>query len=231
MPKMNIETKPLGAFSETAARVSLGAAITFMALFVALHFLEPEFDPSWRFISEYQLGQYGWVMSVAFFSLMVSSASLFLAILSQIRTAGGYIGLFFLLVSMVGFGLAAFFVTDPITAVESTDHGRLHSMGAILGGTITGAAYFLGWSLARNKAWALARRSLLWITSLAIVGQLASFWMQAIMAQSNNRFGPTVLVGWPNRLLIVSLAGWLLALAWQVIKLRKIITPSITRAG
>lgn len=222
MPKMNVTTKPLSAFSKTVALVSFVAGIIFLVLLAALHFLEPEFDPSWRFISEYQLGQYGWLMSLAFFSLMVSSASLFLAIQSQIRTVGGYIGLLLLLVSAVGFALAAFFTSDPLTAAQATDHGKLHSMGAILGGNIAGAAYFLGWSLARNIAWASARWSLLWITGSAVVGQLASFWMQAIMAQSNNTFGSTVFVGLPNRLLIIALAGWLVAIAWQVTQLRQI---------
>lgn len=226
MPKMNITTKPLGALSEIAARISFVTATAFLMLFTVLHFLEPEIDPSWRFISEYELGQYGWLMVIAFLSLMVSSVSLFIAICSQIRSIGGYIGLFLLLVSAVGFGLAAVFITDSITATQATNHGKLHSMGAILGGNIAGAAYFLGWSLARNKAWKSARQSLLWITGIAIVGQLASFWMQGIMAQSNNKFGPTVLVGWPNRLLIVALAGWLLAMAWCVLRLRRRISTS-----
>jgi hypothetical protein len=52
-------------------RLALGAVVLFVILLTALHFLEPEFDPSKRLISEYQLGRYGWVMSVAFFSLGV----------------------------------------------------------------------------------------------------------------------------------------------------------------
>ncbi|MBI5122498.1 DUF998 domain-containing protein [Candidatus Roizmanbacteria bacterium] len=220
MPKMNITTKPLSDFSVKTARVSFWSAVLFFILFFALHFLEPEFDPSWRFISEYELGRYGFLMSIAFLSLMVSSVSLFVAILSQIRTVGGYIGLFFLLVSAVAFGMAGVFITDPLTATTATAHGRLHNTAAILGGNITGAAYFLGWSLARNKAWAKMRKSILWITFIAIGASLSSFWMQGIMAQSGNKFGPTVLVGWPNRLLIIGLAGWLLATAWRVMTMR-----------
>src|SRR5215510_8465254 len=53
------------------ARLALGAVVLFVILLTALHFIEPEFDPSTHLISEYQLGRYGWVMSVAFFSLGV----------------------------------------------------------------------------------------------------------------------------------------------------------------
>ncbi|HLZ58955.1 MAG TPA: DUF998 domain-containing protein [Ktedonosporobacter sp.] len=220
MPKLNITTKPLTALSSTAARISFAAAALFFILFAALHFLEPEFDPSWRFISEYELGQYGWLMVIAFLSLMVSSASLFVAICSQIRTIGGYIGLAFLALSTIGFLMAAIFITDPIMIGKATEHGSLHSTGAALGGNIAGAALFLGWSLARNKAWGSIRRSLLWITAIAGVGWVAAIGMSVMIAQSHSKFGPGLLVGWPNRVLIVAYAGWMMALAWRVLQLR-----------
>src|SRR5262245_32301015 len=167
MPKINITTKPLTAFSETASSVSFGATAVFFILFVALHFIEPEFDPSWRFISEYQLGQYGWLMSIAFLSLMVSAASLFLAVRSQIRKLGVYFELFIRGVDGPGLDLTGTFTSDWITTTTATTHGKVHTIAALLGGNISGAAYFLGWSLARNKAWASVRWSLVWITGLA----------------------------------------------------------------
>jgi hypothetical membrane protein len=36
---------------------------------IALHILEPEFDPRFRFMSEYALGDYGWLMTTTFFVL------------------------------------------------------------------------------------------------------------------------------------------------------------------
>lgn len=226
MPKNNIITRQFTAFSRMTARISCASAVTFLVLFALLHVIEPEFDPSWRFISEYELGRYGWLMVIAFLSLMVSSASLFLAIRSQIRTIGGFIGLAFLLIGTIGFAMAAIFTTDPITATRATIHGTLHNIGAILGGNLAGAAYFLGWSLARNKAWVSVRRALLWITGLAFIGHAASLWMQVLVAQSQSKFGPTVLVGWPNRVLIVAYAGWMMALAWQVLQLYRRSSPA-----
>jgi hypothetical protein len=42
-------------------------------LLAALHVLSPEFDPSWRMVSEYALGHYGWVLSLMFLSWAISS--------------------------------------------------------------------------------------------------------------------------------------------------------------
>ncbi|MFB3764984.1 MAG: DUF998 domain-containing protein [Methanotrichaceae archaeon] len=44
----------------------------FLILLIALHFIEPEFDPSRQLISEYELGNYGWLMSLAFISLGIA---------------------------------------------------------------------------------------------------------------------------------------------------------------
>ena len=44
-------------------------AAYFVIVLIVLHILEPEFDPRFRFMSEYALGDYGWLMTTTFFSL------------------------------------------------------------------------------------------------------------------------------------------------------------------
>jgi len=51
--------KLLTAMPATSARLSLAAAATFLVLVAALHIIKPELNPSWRFISEYAIGDYG----------------------------------------------------------------------------------------------------------------------------------------------------------------------------
>jgi len=63
------------------ARTALAAVVVFLILLAALHFIEPEFDPSKRLISEYELSRYGWVMSLAFFSLGIG-------VLAMLRSTG-----------------------------------------------------------------------------------------------------------------------------------------------
>ena len=110
--------KPVRTFTPTAALLSFAGAATFVVLLAALHFIKPELDPSWHFISEYAIGDYGWIMVLAFLSLALSYVSLFVAIRSQLRTIAERIGLVLLLVSALGLTIAAIFTTDPITVSE-----------------------------------------------------------------------------------------------------------------
>ena len=216
--------KPVAAVSSTAARLSFAAAATFVVLLAALHFIKPELDPSWHFISEYAIGDYGWVMVLAFLSLALGYVSLFVAIRPYLRTIVGRIGLALLLVSAFGLTIAAIFTTDPITVSEDavTTEGTLHNVGGTLGIAMPFAAGLVGWSLARNQAWSSARRPLLWATGLALVAFVVSFISLGVMlSQNDGKFGPEVLVGWPNRVEVVAYSVWLMAVAWQAVRLSR----------
>ena len=215
--------RPVTAISPTAARLSFAGAATFAILLAALHFIKPELDPSWHFISEYAIGEYGWIMVLAFLSLAVGYASLFVAIRSQLRTIAARIGLALLLLSALGLTIAAIFTTDPITVSENavTTEGTLHNLGGTLGIAMPFAAVLIGWKLARNPAWSSARRPLLWATGLALVAFLVSFVSLGVMvSRSGGEFGPDVLVGWPNRIEIVAYSVWLMVVARQAIRVR-----------
>lgn len=51
--------RSLAGISPAAARVSFALAAAVLGLLVALHFIKPEFDPSWRMVSEYAIGDHG----------------------------------------------------------------------------------------------------------------------------------------------------------------------------
>jgi hypothetical protein len=61
------------------AITSLAGAAVFLVLLGALHVITPELAPSWRFVSEYAIGENGWVMTLAFLSLSSSCAALCVA--------------------------------------------------------------------------------------------------------------------------------------------------------
>jgi hypothetical protein len=215
---------PLRAISPTAALLSFAGAATFVVLLAALHFIKPELDPSWHFISEYAIGDFGWIMVLAFLSLALSYVGLFIAIHSQLRTILGRIRLALLLVSALGLTLAAIFTTDPITVNKDavTTEGSLHNLGGTLGIAMTFAAALIGWRLARNPAWSSARRPLLSATGLALVAFVVSFVSLGIMvSQSAGKFGPEVLVGRANRFEVVAYSVWLMVVVWQAVKLRR----------
>jgi len=218
-----LSTKPLTAISGTAANLSFASAATFVLLLATLHIIKPELDPSWRFISEYAIGENGWLMELAFLSLALSYIALFMSIRSQLRTITGRIGLALLLVSAAGLIIAAMFTTDPITASQHamTTEGSLHAFGGTLGFAMPFAALLVSLSLARNQTWSPARRSLWWSAGLALIGFLVSFFSLGFMlSQSNGTFGPDVPVGWPTRLEIFGYCVWLMVVARQANRLR-----------
>src|ERR671912_3045418 len=223
MAEDTVKVEPVTAVSRSAALLALAGAATFVVLLAALHFIKPGLDPSWHFISEYAIGRYGWMMVLAFLSLALSYISLFVAIRSQLQTIVGRIGLALLLVSALGLTIAAIFTTDPITVSEDalTTEGTLHNMGGTLGMAMPFAAGLIGWNLARNPAWSSAKRPLLWATGLALVAFVVSFISLGVMvSQSGGRFGPDVLVGWPNRFEILAYSVWLMVVARQAIRVR-----------
>jgi hypothetical protein len=232
-PMAKNTAKPVTAVSRTAARLSLAGAAVFLVLLAALHFIKPEFDPSWRVISEYALGDYGWIMVLAFLCLAFSCVTLFIVIRSQTRTIGGKIGLAFLLVSAAGLTIAAIFTTDPLTASqdELTTHGNLHALGAALGTGFPIAATLIARSLARNQAWSSARRSLIWAAVLAWIGFLVFALSMAVMFPDDGTFGPDVLIGWPNRFMMLANSVWLMVVAWQAIRVRDTWVPGSGREG
>src|ERR1700730_6638555 len=97
MAMSTVATKPMTDLSRVAACLCFAASAAFIILLAALHILRPDLDPSWRFISEYELGDFGWVMRVAFFCLALSCGSLCVAVVSQVRGVTGYLGLALLL--------------------------------------------------------------------------------------------------------------------------------------
>ena len=70
----------MASVSTVATVYSLGASTLAVGLIVLLHVLEPEFDPSWRMLSEYSLGRYGALMRVAFLAIGTSVIAIAVAL-------------------------------------------------------------------------------------------------------------------------------------------------------
>src|SRR5215813_10586989 len=100
------------AISVTGARTTFWLAAFFLVLLAVLHILKPEYDPSWRMISEYEIGRFGWAMQLAFFSLAIASLSAIVAVWSEVKSITGYIGLVFLLIAATGMTIGGIFPSD-----------------------------------------------------------------------------------------------------------------------
>jgi hypothetical protein len=218
MAKLPITTQPVSSFAANAARVSIGSGVLFVLLLGSLHMLEPEFNAPWRFVSEYELGNFGWVMRLAFLALATSLGSGAMAIVSQIRTVAGYIGLAGLGIAAIGILMAAIFATDSATTSRevATFHGKMHILGASLDYTPL-AVLLLSFSLARNEAWRPIRKRLFVMAGITLLA-LAAFM---VTLPYDGKVGPGVFAGWFGRLLLVSYLGWLATAGIQTITLRR----------
>jgi hypothetical protein len=66
MSELTSVVKPFSNVSVRSAKLSIVTGSLFIILLASLHVLEPEFDPTWRFISEYALRKFGWLMQFLF---------------------------------------------------------------------------------------------------------------------------------------------------------------------
>ena len=211
--------------SPTAARVAMASAIAALLALASLHLLSPEFDPSWRMVSEYANGHYGWLLSLMFVAWGLSSWALAVAISSEARTLSVKIGLVCLTLAGIGQAMAAVF---------DIHHDTLHSLAGALG--IIGlpiAAMLISVKLGRTDRWSGARRPLLWtanLTWVSVVVLAATFVL--LIATFSQLGGPLPaqapkvlpagvigLVGWANRLLVAVDCVWVITVAWHAIVL------------
>ena len=203
--------------SPVAGYVSVASVIVFLILLVVLYFLEPEFNPP-HVISEYQLGRFGWLMSLAFFCL--GSGSLFLAraLWPDLRTQGGRFGLAWLLLIGAAYFSAGIFAPNPASIIESRLHG-LSGIVVILSSPIVFT--LLSRSLVQTERWSGVSRLLKWATLLVWLG-LLSFWVSIAIFRGTAHGSGTIAIGWTNRLMMATYCTWLATIAWQAIKLSRL---------
>ena len=194
--------------------------ITFIVILIALHFIKPEFDPSWRMISEYEIGKNGWLMRLAFFIWAACIAS-FTITLIQASVKPHYvidIWLFIISIAMIGAGI---FRTDPIDASTNSLNDVMHKVfGSIviltfpIIGTIITVTY-ISQEAVRMKALLIIATALIWI------GQVCFFGVTAISQRKNPNIkqgSPEVKIGWPNRIMVLSYVIWVFVATVCIIK-------------
>jgi hypothetical protein len=193
----------MASLTTVAAVYSLGASALSVGLIVSLHFLEPEFDPSWRMLSEYSLGRYGVLMRAAFLAMGTAVIAVAVALWG---TAGVW-SLGLLLVALGPLG-AAFIDTDPITTprAQMSRRSNVHSalgslfiLGFPLAATIAGISAASEPAVGSVLAWASI---VPWITLVWFIGTSIRH------ARPDAVGGPEVRVGWPNRVNILADLGW-----------------------
>ncbi|BDV29577.1 DUF998 domain-containing protein [Microbacterium terricola] len=197
----------VAAIAAVVALVAGGITIGLVAL---LHVLEPEFDPSWRMISEYSLGRYGWVMRLAFVTMAISPAATCVAL----WPFGGAWTLGLAAVALGALG-AAFLDADPImtSRAQATPVGRAHTvMGGLCLAGFPPAALLAGLGVATTLGWALAIASAVPFAGLV--------WFLIAAAPAHGQGGsPAIRIGWPDRFCLLAYLAWVVLAAGSVLAL------------
>jgi hypothetical protein len=205
------------------AYTSIVFASVFLVILFLLHFLKQELDPTWRMISEYEIGRFGWMMRLAFFCWGVSVLALLITIWPSLQPISGTISRWwFVLIVMALFG-AGIFKTDPITDDTNSLVNIIHKIcGTIVILTFPIAATLAVNSLLHNRSWSVYQGVLILVTVLAWIGMLA-FFASIITARikdpkAGEAGGPHVNMGWPNRFNVLTYIIWIVSIS--VVSLR-----------
>ena len=165
-------------------------------------------------------------MTLAFFISAVSYGSLLIVLKSQMRGMMGRIGFWLLLVCFIGTVGVGIFTTDPIDAPALSTRGILHIVfGTTALMLLPFSALLINLSLAlKNKAWSSARGVLLWTAGVPLLGWAGFMLYTAIFVVplGDHAYGPGVNIGWPPRVAFWTYMIWLITLAWQAIKVRRL---------
>jgi Protein of unknown function (DUF998) len=198
-----------------SAKLSLGFAAGFLIILAALHALEPEFNPP-HLISEYELGTFGWLMSIAFFSLGAASLTLTHALWSSLHRTLEHRALSWLVLIGVAYVSAGIFRTNPAPADRISQIGNLlHGISGMIVIFSSPIVFALLWSGLGKSTWSSEAAPMIkWLT---IAAWLSTFGFIACgFAGGTN----AVVAGWMNRFMITTYSAWLIAVSWVAIKAR-----------
>ncbi len=208
MAKATYTTPPLSPSSHAAGYVTGLAATLALALLLILHIVRSDLAPQWHMVSQYAVGDYGWLQTFVFAVLALGCMANFVTVRTQVGTMAGKIGLVFLLAAAVGLIMAALFNWDhPLHAVASFIGVPGFTVGVLL----------IGISLARNEVWVPARRRLLIWSHLPWIALVLLMIALFTTVPPSGEFGPGTLVGWPNRLQFLAWGGWLIVTSWHAV--------------
>jgi hypothetical protein len=193
-------------------------AAIFLSILLVLHFLKPEFEPSWRMISEYEIGRFGWLMRLAFFCWGLSVLALLIIIWPSLQPISGTISRWWFVLIVIALFGAGIFKTNPITDRTPNRVNTIHTLcGAIVIISFPIVSTLTIRSLLYNSLWSDNQSLLIIGTLLVWIGVIAYFASIIIARVKHPKAGevggPHVYHGWPNRFMVVTYIIWISLIA------------------
>jgi hypothetical protein len=201
-----------------SASVSIACAAVFLIILILLHFLKRELDPSWRMISEYEIGRFGWLMRLAFFAWGTSVLALLVTIWPSLGGVSGAVARGWFVVIVIALFGAGIFKTNPITDQTPNPVSTIHNLcGATVILTFPIAATLAVISLLHNQSWSTYQGLLIMVTTLGWVG-MGAYFASVMIARARNPMagqpgGPVIYMGWTNRFNVGAYVLWVVVVA------------------
>ena len=193
-------------YTKGIASVSLWGNLLFLIVIVLLNFLRPDKNPLTCFVSEYGIGDYGWLMTTEFFSFATAAVALFSGLLMTIQASKTNIITFSIFCG--GAFLFSIFTTD-LPEDRPTPYGLIHGFSALL------ALISLGISMI---AWAQAFKKRKGGEKMAM---LSRFFRLISLALFIVFFlSPHYLRGFTERILLAWDIDWLLLISSHLFRYR-----------
>jgi hypothetical protein len=176
----------------------------FAIVIIAFHFINPAYNPSTSFISEYAVGRYGALMSLAFITLGVGSlllvAGLYYGLPQSARSTLGLVLISLWAICLVIAGL----INTDAQGVAQTAKGQMHDKAVLLAFVVIVVGSFLMLRFKRDDDWQSFYQISLLISifmALAVIDFIISF----VIGTSS--------VGIVQRVFVGIVLMWLIAVA------------------
>src|SRR5215471_2233806 len=182
-----------------ASYITLSSVVYYAAVIALLHALRTDFDPGYRYLSEYARGPYGALMTSTFFVLSAGSLALTLGLCRSVASWLRFVPGFVLWLIWACAVFLAGIYTGDLQGTPHTRIGLIHDqMGMIAFPSATFALLLLSLPLRWEKEWRPVWRPAMLLSVVALVSFLVL-----------DRFGQRDLGGLDQRIFLGATLLWM----------------------
>jgi hypothetical membrane protein len=202
------------------ANVSMISGILSLLCLLVLYLVSPEFEPSWRMISEYALGKYKYILTLFFSLWSMSTLLISILLINMVTTNLAILGVILIFISGIGAMMGGLF---------DLKH-KLHGFSFLLGvPTFPVGALLISYHLIQNENWSTHKTAILlsahsvWISLVLMavsMGVMISGFKKAGVSMGPDAEPPKAVPkgviainGYANRILVFCYILWVLIIA------------------
>jgi hypothetical protein len=194
-----------------ASYVTLSSVVYYFLGIALLHILNTDFNPGYRYLSEYARGRYGLLMTSTFFVLSAGSLGLFFGLARSVSSKLPFVpGLVLWFIWACAIFLAGIYTSD-LQGTPHTRTGQIHDqMGMIAFPSATFAVLVLSLAMRWDTEWRSVWRPAMILSVFALVSFLAL-----------DRSGQNDLGGLDQRIFLAFALIWMWIVAKRIQRIAK----------